>query len=125
MPIRGALDPRSQVFRTTISGTVTLTDLSSHLSSASKLQAHQYPGLVDARGVHTLQFNRKELARFAQQLKSALGESSPAPRAVVVDDLVHFGMARLFAALVAGWIRVGVFDDVAAAEDWLTGVKAN
>ena len=119
------MDPQSQVFRTTLSGTVTLTDLSSHLSAVSKLRAHQYPGLVDARGVHTLKFNGKELTRFAHHLKSAIGESSPAPRAVVVDDLVHFGMARLFAAVVSGWIRVGVFDDLAAAEDWLTGVKAN
>ena len=119
------MDPRSQVFRTTLSGTVTLTDLSHHLSAVSKLDAHRYPGLVDARGVHTLKFDRKELTRFAHELKSALAESSPAPRAVVVDDLVHFGMARLFAALVAGWIRVGVFDDVAAAEDWLSGVKAS
>ena len=125
MPIRGALDPNAQVFRTTLSGTVTLTDLSQHLATARQLRAYQYPGLVDARGVHTLRFTGRELMRFTHQLKDVLGPAGPAPRAVVVGDVVHFGMARLFAGLVAGWIRIGVFDDLAAAEDWLSGVAAN
>ena len=64
-------------------------------------------------------FNRRELMRFAQDIRAMFGSASPAPRAVVVDGLVYFGMARLFASLVAGWIRIGVFDDMEAAESWL------
>ena len=125
MPIRGAFDPEVQLFRTTLTGTVTLTDLSQHLATARQLGAHRYPGLVDARGVHTLRFNGRELTRFAHHLKDVMAASGPAPRAVVVGDTVHFGMARLFSTLVAGWIRIGVFDDVAAAEDWLSSVAAS
>jgi hypothetical protein len=119
MPINGALDPAAHLFRTTVTGRVTLADLSQHVITARRMCAHEYPGLVDARGVHTLTFNRRELIRFAQDIRATFGESSPAPRAIVVEGLVYFGMARLFAALVAGWIRIGVFDDMEAAENWL------
>jgi hypothetical protein len=122
MPIRGALDPSALVFRTTLTGTVTIADLSQHISTVRRIRAYQYPGLVDARSVHRLTFNGRDLMRFAHQLRDELGTTSPAPRAVVVDGLVHFGMARLFASLVAGWIRVGVFDDLEAAEAWLSGI---
>jgi hypothetical protein len=119
MPITGALDQSANVFRTTISGRLSISDLSQHITTVRRLRAHEYPGLVDARGVHTLTFSRRDLMRFAQDLRTLFGAASPAPRAVVVDGLVYFGMARLFASLVAGWIRIGVFDDVADAEAWL------
>lgn len=119
MPINGALDPSAQMFRTTLTGRVSIADLSQHVATAKRLGAHEYPGLVDARGVHTLTFNRRELMRFAQDIRATFDAASLAPRAVVVDGLVYFGMARLFASLVAGWIRIGVFDDMEAAETWL------
>jgi len=119
MPIHGALDPSVHMFRTTLTGRISIADLSRHITTVQRLRAHEYPGLVDARGVHTLTFNRRELMRFAQDIRAMFGSASPAPRAVVVDGLVYFGMARLFASLVAGWIRIGVFDDMEAAESWL------
>ena len=119
MPIHGALDPSAQFFRTTLTGRISIADLSEHVASACRLSAHEYPGLVDARGVHTLTFGRRDLIRFAQDIRAAFVGATPAPRAVVVDGLVYFGMARLFASLVAGWIRIGVFDDLETAEDWL------
>ena len=119
MPINGALDPSAHLFRTTLTGRISIADLSQHVATAQRLRAHEYPGLVDARGVHTLTFSRRELIRFAQDIRATFGGASLAPRAVVVDGLVYFGMARLFASLVAGWIRIGVFDDMEAAENWL------
>jgi hypothetical protein len=119
MPINGALDPSANLFRTTVTGRVTLADLSQHVMAARRVCAHEYPGLVDARGVQTLAFNRRELIRFAQDIQGTFGESSLAPRAIVVNGLVYFGLARLFASLVAGWTRVGVFDDMETAENWL------
>ena len=119
MPIEGALDPSAHLFRTTLTGCISIADLSRHIATAQRLRAHEYPGLVDARGVHTLTFSRRELIRFSQDVRATFGGESPAPRAVVVDGLVHFAMARLFASLVAGWIRIGVFEDVETAESWL------
>jgi len=119
MPITGALDPSAHLFRTTVTGRISIADLSQHITTAQQLRAHEYPGLVDARGVHTLTFSRRELIRFAQDIRVVFGGARLAPRAVVVDGLVHFGMARLFASLVAGWTRIGVFDDMETAENWL------
>ena len=121
MPIQGALDPSAHVFRTTISGRVSIAELSRYTATAQRQRAHEYPGLVDARGVHAITFGRRELIRFAQDIRVSFDGASPAPRAVVVDGLVFFGMARLFASLVAGWFRIGVFEDVEAAEHWLAG----
>ena len=120
MPIQGALDPSANLFRTTVTGRISLADLSRHVTAARRMCAHEYPGLVDARGVQTLTFNRRELIRFAQDIRAMFGEASLAPRAIVVEGLVYFGLARLFASLVAGWVRIGVFEDVETAENWLS-----
>lgn len=119
MPIQAGLDPTTKLFRTTITGTVTTSDVTQHFATVRQVGAYQYPGLVDARGAHTVTFGARELMKLAHQARHLLGTTEPAPRAVVVDGLVHFGMARLFASLVAGWMRVAVFDDAEHAEAWL------
>jgi hypothetical protein len=120
MPISGVLDSERKVFRTEVSGVVTIPELSEHLVAARRAEAYRHPGLVDARGVHTIDFTNRDLMKLAHELKRMIAATGPAPRAVVVDGLVHFGMARLFASLVAGWLRVGVFDDEEEALRWLT-----
>lgn len=120
MPISGVLDSERKVFRTEVFGVITIPELSEHLVAARRTEAYRHPGLVDARGVHTIEFTSRDLMKLAHELKLAMAAAGPAPRAVVVDGLVHFGMARLFAGLVAGWLRVGVFDDVDEAMHWLT-----
>jgi hypothetical protein len=119
MPITGTLDPTTQVFRTTLSGTITLQELSRHIATAQLSRAHAYPGLVDAREAQTVKFGPRELMRFAHHARELLEPTNPAPRAVVVDGMVHLGLARLFSSLVAGWMRVGVFECPHAAETWL------
>jgi len=123
MPIQAGLDSTTNVFRTTISGTVTVADVTQHLAIVRQVGAYQYPGLIDARGAHTVTFGTRELMKIAHHARYLLETTEPAPRAVVVDGLVHFGMARLFASLVAGWVRVGVFDDAEHAEAWLVDQK--
>jgi hypothetical protein len=56
------------------------------------------------------------VARF---VRAALGARPASPCAIVVSRARGFTLARAFASFVAGWMRVGVFDDLAAAEDWL------
>lgn len=121
MPINGLFDPETGVYRTTVTGTVTIKELGRHIATVQQTRAHEHPGLVDARGAHTLTFGTRDLMRFAHHAREMLGATNPAPRAVVVDGLVHFGLARLFASLVAGWMQVGVFECPKAAEAWLTG----
>ena len=58
-------------------------------------------------------------------MKELLGTGDPAPRAIVVKNVVHFGLARLAASMLAGWMRIGVFEDIASAEAWLNGLDSS
>ena len=54
-----------------------------------------------------------------QNSNSAFRPGFVARRAIVVQDDSSFGHARTFSSFVAGWLRMGVFDDPSAAETWL------
>ena len=56
------------------------------------------------------------LAEFGRQVFKA-GEM--APRAFVVQGVVYFGIARLFAGLTSAWVQISVFESKASAEAWL------
>jgi hypothetical protein len=60
----------------------------------------------------------------AHRSRDWLGQHAPARRAIVVSSDQDFGTARTFAALVAGWLRLGVFEDMDEAETWLRGTAA-
>jgi hypothetical protein len=121
MPITAALDPEKRRLRTTISGTLTIDEMMRHIANVRAAKAYRYPGLIDARQVETLSFGRRDLASFVRDMKDHLGAANPAPRAIVVKNVVHFGFARLVASLLAGWMRIGVFEDISSAEVWLNG----
>ena len=74
--------------------------------------------LIDTRGA-TPVFSARELPKLAEFGQQLFADGRMAPRAVVVSGVVHFGIARLFASLAAPWVKVSVFDDLAAAEAWI------
>lgn len=119
MPIARELDPSNRILRTTIFGEVTFEDLQAHVESVCALRGEAYAELVDARGVSAVAVTVRELSRLAELGRQKLAARGMPPRAVIVTGLVHFGMARVFAAMVRPWMRLGVFDDPAAAEEWL------
>jgi len=83
------------------------------------MQGHRHPEMIDARQA-TPEFTAKDLSKLAATGRELFAESRPlAPRAVVVDSVIYFGMARMFALFVAGWVNLNVFDEMAAAEAWL------
>jgi hypothetical protein len=119
MPVSHGLDQSRQLFRTTLYGTVTIDELCELVADLRHDRSHEYPGVVDARSVSAVSFGTRELHKFAELARSAFSHARPAPRAVVVNHVMFFGMARLFAAIAAGWIQIAVFDDVALAEAWV------
>jgi hypothetical protein len=118
MPIQRVLDERTQVVRTTISGRVTIEELREHFAEMQAANGHRRLELVDARGVTAMGLTVRDLPALAD-FGRELFRGSVAPRAVVVGTVVHFGVARVFAALSSGWVRICVFDDLEAAEGWL------
>jgi len=119
MPITRSLDSAAAVLRTTVTGQISFHDVKRHLGAVRDLNAFRYPELIDARGVDRAMLSPRELLALALDVHDALGDTPTARRAVVVDSDANFGVARVFSSLVAGRIRLGVFDDPAAAEEWL------
>jgi hypothetical protein len=115
MPISRRVDPTG-VLWTTIHGTVTIADLKQHLAAVREMQGQGYREVIDTRDA-IAKFSAKDLPRLAQHGRALLAAEPMAPRAIVVrrDDLVSFGVARLFAALAMPWVTVRVFDSVPAA----------
>jgi hypothetical protein len=119
MPVHHGLDQSTQLFRTTLYGTVTIDELCELVVDLQHERAYEYPGVVDARSVSAVSFGTRDLRKFAELARSAFSHARPAPRAVVVNHVMFFGMARLFAAIAAGWIQIAVFDDLMLAEAWV------
>ncbi len=125
MPITAALDPQKRCFRTTMTGTITIDEMLKHIATVRSAEAYRYPGLIDARQVETLSFGRRDLTDLVHDMKDFSAPRDPAPRAIVVKNVVHFGFARLVASLLAGWMRIGVFEDISSAEAWLNGLDSS
>lgn len=124
MPITASLDPQKRFFRTTMTGTVTIDEMMKHLATVRSAGAQLYPGIIDARQVETLSFGRRDLTGLVHDMKDFFDSARPAPRALVVKNVVHIGFARLVASLLAGWMSIAVFEDIASAEAWLNGLDS-
>ena len=118
MPIRRRLDSEKNLLRTTITGDVTFDELRDHLSAVHAMKGAGMRELIDTRGA-TPAFSARELPKLAEFGQQLFADGRMAPRAVVVSGVIHFGIARLFASLTAPWVKVSVFDDLAAAEAWI------
>jgi hypothetical protein len=119
MPIHRELDKIDRWLRTHLSGCVTRQDIREHINLLRRSGGHQYPELIDAREVEPACISRQDLMAVAHEAAAWLGPHAPARRAIVVASDQNFGTARTFASLVAGWLRLGVFEDLDEAEAWL------
>jgi hypothetical protein len=125
MPIDRRIDESSGVLWTTIRGPVTEDDIHQHLEAVSAMQGHRYYEIIDTRAALP-KFGARELPELASHGRRLFGRVPMAPRAVVVnpDDLVYFGVARLFAILAMPWVTVRVFDNVPAARAYIEAIVA-
>ena len=119
MPIHSDLDPLQEVIRTKLTNPLTLEDIRRHLQTLHDSHAGTYPELVDARDVSGLELSGGELRLLAWAARTTFGLASPANRAVVVKGERAVTSARFVAVLMAGSVRLGVFEDENDAERWL------
>lgn len=119
MPIQHELDRHERLIRTTVSGPVTLADVRQHVGDVRREGTHHIPELIDARNAEGAGLSSRDLLAIAHFARRTFDDHSVARRAVVVSDDSSFGVARVFSSFVAGWLRMGVFDDQTAAESWL------
>jgi hypothetical protein len=121
MPILREIDPIGRVVRTRILEPLTIADIRQHVGAVSREKFEDYLELIDARRAGHVQLSARDMLEIAHHARRRLGRRGLARRAFVVGDDDGFRMARTFASLVAGWVRVGVFQDAQTAERWLRG----
>jgi hypothetical protein len=121
MPIHRQVDPIGRLLHTRIIEPLTMADIRQHVSAVRSGRVHGYLEIIDARRAGRVQLSARDMLEIAHQARRALGHQSMARRAFVVGDQNGFRLARTFAALVSGWVRVGVFEDPRVAEAWLRG----
>ena len=119
MPFASTIMPGSRLLRTRITFPLSFLDIRRHADMVRRDGTWAYAELVDARAIGRVDFSARDLIGVARAVREILGERPLAPRAVIVDTERGFMMGRVFAGLVAGWCRIGIFEDAATAEDWL------
>lgn len=119
MPIHHTVDAMQQHVRTTVSGTVTPTEILHHLDDAHREGTLDYTELIDACGVTPPFLTAAEIRDVTRQVMVTMKSRRCGPRAVVVNSIIMFGLTRMFAILVADVFPINVFRDPARAEAWL------
>jgi hypothetical protein len=119
MPISYVVDQSRRQIQTTVKGPVTVKDILTHFASVREEQALPFAELIDARQAGVPHLSTDEIWSAAHAVRNTPVAQSFGSRAVVVDDLVTFGLVRIFAQIVSGHVPMNVFRDMPAAEKWL------
>jgi len=122
VPIDRRFDEATGILWTTLRNGLTIEELREHITAVRDMAGHRVCEVVDTRDAEPL-FSAKEFPALAKLGRQVFGDLDPAPRAVIVNpnDLVSFGLARLFSVLVAPWLTVRVFDNESAAVAFVEG----
>ena len=125
MPITATpVDGHSRL-KTVIDGPLSLDDVRLHVQWLVDSGGMRCADLVDVRSMTGPSLSTAAVWSVVEQLKTLRRFDAPfGPRAIVVDDDVRYGMARMFSRLIAPRMQVGVFRDPAEAERWLDAAAA-
>jgi hypothetical protein len=125
MPIERRLDAATGVLWTTMRGPIAIHDMRQHLDAVSEMGGYRYSEIIDTRLAEPL-FTAKDLPMLANHGRRLFSRLKMAPRAVIVneDDLMYFGVSRIFGLLASPWVTFRVFDDVDAAVAFIEATTA-
>jgi hypothetical protein len=119
MPIVTEFDAARKRLRTTATGVISLADLFAHLDSEEADKHLAAPELIDARGA-TTKLTTPELRQLISRMRDYASHAALGPTALVTDNDVVFGMARMYSVLIEEFdARFFVFRSLADAERWL------
>jgi hypothetical protein len=123
MPIQYVIDRTQQRMLTHAEGLVTFQEISQHLDAEERDRGLDLPEIFDARGA-TTDLTPAQVRTLVERAADTLRRTSLGPTAIVANDDLVFGMARMYAILteLAG-PRVEVFRDVESANRWLQEVS--
>jgi len=121
MPVHSEIDPIGRLVHTRVVRPLTEAEVRQHVDAVAQESIYEYRELIDVRELGPLRMSPREMLQVVDQARQLAYGRPLARRAFVVSDDDGFMLARTFASLVAGWVRVGVFEDPGAAEAWLDG----
>ena len=126
MPIERRLDASTHVLWTTMRGPIAVHDMRQHLDAVSEMGGHRYCEIIDTRLAEPL-FGAKELPMLANHGRRLFSRLKMAPRAVIINenDLMYFGISRLFGMLAAPWVTFRVFDNVETAVAYIEAMASS
>jgi len=119
MPFRLEVSAGEGLVRATATGRICVDDVIGHMTRVKRTGASRFPALIDVTRAESVGVSLRDLLSLAHHAHGEFGEGFMAPRAVLVATRRHFEWARVYAALVAGWMSVGVFTDREEALRWL------
>jgi hypothetical protein len=119
MSIRYVLDPHLQLIRTTCIGIVTMVDLVGYVRALATERLLIHPQLVDGREA-TLWLTESETRELADLMTSLRAMFGAAPVAFVPGNLASHRVAQRYCEMGAGSTRLELFEEIHAAERWLT-----
>jgi len=119
MPITYVIDEKLKLVRTEASGAMSGPLIVDHLNSLLRDDLVSHCEIIDIRGVTPPYLTSSQIWHAAQAVLSIALKSTPAPRAIVVENDAVFGMSRMFSTLVEDTFPIRVYRDMEAAEHWL------
>lgn len=120
MPITFRYYDRQNLLLTRAEGNMSLDDIQRHLEAEATARRLGSPELFDATGASTT-LTSDQVRQLVEELKALASENAFGPSAVVTDNDVFFGMARMLAIiseLHQGPV-IGVFRTVDEGLRWL------
>ena len=119
MPFRVEVSKAEGIARVTAVGRIEIREIQEHMVRMKKMGWAGLSEIIDVTRAETVTLSMRDLLSLARFAFGEFGSGYMAARAVVVSSRRHFEWARIFAALVSGWMSVGVFTDRREALLWL------
>lgn len=122
MPISYTIDAEQRRISTKVTGPVTVDEIVGHFEAVRQESILEFAEFIDLEAVTPPFLSTSEIWRVATWILSQ-PRGQFGLRAVVTQDELIYGMARIFTAVVSGFFPIEVFHDANAAEEWLAAKR--
>jgi hypothetical protein len=119
MPITYAVDPVCRQIRTVVSGKISVRNILEHFEIIQREDILSLPEFIDARQATKPYLTPEDMWSAANSVRAAQAKEPFGSRAVVVEDLVMYGLGRIFTQVLSGYFPIAMFRDMDTAEKWL------
>ena len=125
MPVTYEIDPSRDLVRTLATGVVTYPDLEQHLAKEERDDAVGLAEVMDARGA-TTDLTTDQVRDLVARTHALVRKGRFGALAIVTDNDVAFGMARMYQLLCETTlpVRIEVFRDLEPALAWLRTARS-